>query len=102
VNRVLPLLLAGLLTLAAAPDTGLPVPPVPPSVPPTDTAAPRPDDSLRAPVVLADQDPLVRLQLFRMQRHDSSQGFLPGSRYESTEDRKAIQTPGLTVTVPLN
>jgi hypothetical protein len=61
-----------------------------------------PDDNLRAPLLLADEASSVKLQMFRMRRYDASQGFLPGSRYESTEDRKAIQTPGLSIVVPLN
>lgn len=96
------LLLAGLLTLAAAPETNLPIPPMPPPHPPTDTAAPVPDDNAHAPVTVADGDPQVRLELYRLHRYDGSQGFLPGSRYESTEDRRPIQTPGLSVSVPLH
>ncbi|MDR3537051.1 MAG: hypothetical protein P4L71_11180 [Acetobacteraceae bacterium] len=95
------LLLTGLLTLAAAPEPMLPIPPIPPTHPPTDTAAPVPDDDMRAPVTVADATTQVKLQLYRVHRYDGSRGFLPGSRYESTEDRRPIQTPGLSVSVPL-
>ena len=30
-----------------------------------------------------------------------SVGFAPGSRYQTTEDRKPIQTPGFSISVPL-
>ncbi len=96
------LFLAVLLTAAAAPETLLPVPPIPPSQPPTDMAAPVPDDDLRPPVTVAEGDPQFKLQVYRVHRYDGSQGFLPGSRYESTEDRKPIQTPGISVSVPLH
>lgn len=92
---------AGLLALAAAP-LPLPVPPVPPAKPPTDTAAPVPDIAQRAPLAIANEDTQVRLRLYRARRYDGSRGFLPGSRYESSEDRKPIQTPGFSVTVPLH
>lgn len=107
-------LLAALATLAASPDQGrpaalpvassigLPEPPMPPMHPPTDMLAPVPDDNLRAPLVVAGDDAQVKLRLFRMQRYDYSRGFLPGSRYESSEDRKTIQTPGLSLSVPLH
>lgn len=100
-HRTAFLLLALLATMAASPEPILPVPPVPPPRPPNDTAAPVPDDDMRAPVSAADNDAKVKLELYRLRRYDGSRGFLPGSRYETSEERKAIQTPGLSVSVPL-
>jgi len=96
------LLLAGLAAMAAAPAPNLPVPPIPPTHPPTDVAAPVPDTDVHAPIVVASEDPRVQIRNFRVNRFDQSRGFLPGSRYESSEERKGIQTPGLSVTVPLH
>jgi hypothetical protein len=95
------ILLMGLATAAAAPGPDLPIPPIPPKRPPTDVAAPVPDSDVRAPLVIASEDPRVQIRNFRVDRYDQSRGFLPGSRYESSEERKGIQTPGLSVTVPL-
>ena len=91
---------ATLLTMAAAPQP-LPLPPMPPDNAPTDTAAPIPDSGLRAPLTLANADPQVKLRLYRLRRPDGSMGFLPGSRFETSEERKAIQTPGISLSVPL-
>ncbi len=93
---------AALILIAATPEPMLPIPPIPPPNPPTDTAAPMPDDAQRAPVIVAEDDMRVRLQLYRLRRYDGSRGFLPGSRFETSEERKAIQTPGLSVSVPLH
>lgn len=113
-TRAVLALLAALATLAASPEPGregaapaglpigLPVPPIPPLHAPTDELAPIPDDNLRAPLVVAGDDAQVKLRLFRIQRYDSSRGFPPGSHYESKEDRKAFQTPGLSLSVPLH
>ena len=43
----------------------------------------------------------VKLRLYRLRRPDGSMGFLPGSRFETSEERKAIQTPGISLSVPL-
>jgi hypothetical protein len=96
--------LAGLLTIAAAPapDDSLPTPPIPPAQGPADIAAPVPDSDARGPMTFASDEARFKLQLYRVRRPDGSVGFLPGSRYESTEDRKAIQTPGISVSVPLH
>ena len=95
------LALAGLVVMAAGGAPELPVPPVPPPNPPSDTA-PVPDDDAQGPRALTADDAQFRLRLYRMQRYDASQGFIPGSRYESSEDKKAIQTPGLSLSVPLH
>jgi hypothetical protein len=88
---------------AAAPDQGarLPVPPIPPANPPGDVAAPTPDADARAPVRSASTGPWVSVENFRAQQYDPSQGFAPGSRFQTTEERKPIQTPGISIRVPL-
>ena len=82
--------------------TTLPVPPVPPRHPPSDEAAPIPDRDARAPVKPQGEQTRLNVEFYRMNDHDTSQGFAPGSKYQSDEDRKAIQTPGLSVTVPFH
>ncbi len=91
------------LTAIASPavaDT-LPVPPIPPQVPPIADAAPVPDLNAEAPVTPASDQPSVNVRLYRARMYDPGFGFVPGSRYQSTEDRKPIQTPGLSISVPL-
>jgi hypothetical protein len=100
--RATMLLLGCLAAMAAAPLEPLPVPPIPPDDPPGDIAAPVPNTELRSPSDLADEDAKIKLQLYRLHRYSPSQGFLPGSQYQSTEDRKAIQTPGFSLSVPLH
>jgi hypothetical protein len=46
--------------------------------------------------------PNVTLQDFRAnQSSDRSLGYVPGSQFETSEDKRPIQTPGLTWKVPL-
>jgi hypothetical protein len=101
--RAIPLLLAALVTMAAAPvDTSaLPVPPTPPTDPPQDVAAPTPDADAHGPITAASTDPWVAVENFKADRYDPSLGFAPGSRFETAEDRKPIQTPGISIRVPL-
>jgi hypothetical protein len=108
-RRISGLLLAGLLMLgglpatASAADPELPIPPVPPPQPSSGFLAPTPDPSIQAPVTLADESMSVRPQFYRSSPLTSipSAGYLPGSRYQDSEDQKPIQTPGFIVTVPL-
>jgi hypothetical protein len=88
-----------LVLCGAAP--ALPLPPQPPPDPPTDQAAPTPRADARGPINTTEQGPEVTLRDFRRQWHDGSQGFTPGSHYQTSEDRKSIQTPGVLVRVPL-
>lgn len=80
----------------------LPVPPIPPAHPPAADAAPVPNVDAHAPIVQAKQGPSFDVKLYRARNYDPSMGFAPGSRYQSNEDRKPIQTPGFSVTVPLD
>ena len=80
----------------------LPVPPLPPENVHVGDAAPVPDVDVLAPVTPVSETPSVDLKLYRAQNYDPSVGFAPGSRFQTTEDRKPIQTPGLSISVPLN
>jgi hypothetical protein len=100
-------LVFGLLLTAAAgpvrhqPAPSLPVPPIPPAYPPADQTAPMPNSNVSAPPA-ASLLPNVTLQDFRAnQSGDKSLGYVPGSQFESSEDKRPIQTPGLTWKVPL-
>jgi len=93
------------LLLAVAPVTAgqaddLPVPPVPPFSAPGADPAPVPSRA-SAPLEPLSEQPNLNLKLYRSQTPDPSMGFSPGSRYQSSEDRKPIQTPGLSLSVPL-
>lgn len=79
----------------------LPVPPVPPDNPPISEAAPTPDFNARGPVAPASEGASVNVRLYRSNPPDPSRGFAPGSRFQTAEERKPIQTPGFSVTVPL-
>jgi hypothetical protein len=97
-----------LLLLAAISVSGsramaedLPVPPIPPEHPPLADAAPVPNVNAEAPVTPTSGKPSVNVTVYRVTLYDPSMGFVPGSRYQSSEDRKPIQTPGFSVSVPL-
>lgn len=94
------LLIASIALGGPAMAQGLPVPPVPPARPPADEAAPVPNTDAHPPIVRSSEGPSVDLRLYRAKQYDPSKGFAPGSRYQSTEDRKPIQTPGISVSVP--
>jgi hypothetical protein len=97
-----PLLL--MLFVALAPrawaDT-LPVPPIPPLQPLAEAGAPVPNPDVRAPNPEVSEQPRVDVREFRSIPYDPGVAFGPGSRYRSSEDRKMIQTPGLSISVPL-
>jgi hypothetical protein len=99
-RRVLLVALATPCSLAMADN--LPLPPVPPDHPPLADAAPVPDLYAEAPVAPAPAKPSVNVKLYRADIYDPGVAFVPGSRYQSSEDRKPIQTPGLSISVPLN
>jgi hypothetical protein len=79
----------------------LPVPPVPPDRSAFGETAPVPDLNATAPAVPESTAPTVAVRQFRAQPYGPGVGFVPGSRYQSAEDRKPIQTPGLSINVPL-
>lgn len=41
------------------------------------------------------------LRVYPMQEFDAGEGYIPGSAYQSPEQRRPLQTPGFMVTVPL-
>ena len=79
----------------------LPVPPIPPASEPAGQAAPVPNLSVQAPAEAQKPTTRVTVEDFRATPFNVNRGFAPGSRYQSTEDRKMVQTPGLSVRVPL-
>lgn len=79
----------------------LPVPPIPPEHPSLAEVAPVPNPDARAPVASASDSPTFDVRLYRARPYEPGMGFTPGSRYQTNEDRKPIQTPGLSVSVPL-
>ncbi len=93
--------LLSLLLAPAAMAESLPVPPMPPADPVVGEVAPVPDPDASAPISLSAEQPRVDVKLYRATPYDPGLGFAPGSRYRSSEDRKPIQTPGLSVSVPL-
>lgn len=96
------IVLALLVTTAAAPARRpLPLPPIPPANPPISQIAPVPDRDMTAPLDTAGNGVQVRPHDFRVRRFKDGMGFAPGSQFESAEDKRAIQTPGVSVRVPL-
>jgi hypothetical protein len=79
----------------------LPLPPAPPDHLAVAEDAPVPDADARAPVPTLVQGAKVSLEMYRASRFDPSLGFAPGSRFQTAEDRKPIQTPGVSVRIPL-
>jgi hypothetical protein len=78
-----------------------PVPPIPPEHPPLAETAPVPNADASAPITPESAAPSVEVKLYRARPYDPGFGFAPGSRYQTSEDRKPIQTPGLIISVPL-
>lgn len=92
----------GLAAMAAGPPpAALPVPPIPPAHPPTDQAAPVPDIDAQAPLSSDSQGVKWTLNDFRVQRYSSSLGYARGSQFQTSEEKRPIQTPGVTLRVPL-
>jgi hypothetical protein len=93
--------LAFIFVAAAPPPARLPLPPIPPAHPPGEQLAPTPDRDAQAPWVPANDGVRVRPQDFRAQLLTQGLGYVPGSQFQSNEDRRPIQTPGLSLQVPL-
>lgn len=96
------LVAAALLTplSGAALAQHLPLPPIPPLNAPSSELAPMPDHDIRAPRS-PTQTVQLRPEVFSAERPDTSLGFAPGSRYQTADERRPLQTPGLRLTVPL-
>lgn len=79
----------------------LPVPPMPPAHPPLGQSAPVPDPDITGPLAAAPTGPQFDISNFRVRNYDRSLGYAPGSQFQTSEDKRPIQTPGLTLRVPL-
>ena len=79
----------------------LPLPPVPPAHPPADRGAPVPDLYISAPREGPPPLSNITVRDFRMNDYNQSLGYTPGSKFETSEDKRSIQTPGLSFRVPL-
>ncbi len=90
-----------LMAATAALAEELPVPPSPPDRGPASDAAPVPNLDAQNPATASQAQTNVQVQFYRSQPYQAGVGFAPGSRYRTPEDRKPIQTPGLSVSVPL-
>jgi hypothetical protein len=99
-NRIASAVFLLFATTAAGPAPSLPVPPIPPVDAPADRSAPVPDPDLRAPTE-PGQRVQVSIQDFRVQRFYQGLGYTPGSHFETSEEKRPIQTPGLSLKVPL-
>lgn len=90
--------------LAATVPRSLPLPLPPPPAPPDPQepvrAAPVPNRDIAAPPP-ATIHPEVMPQMFRGHGTGINQGFLPGSEFQSDEDRRVITTPGVSVRLPI-
>ena len=96
------LLLGGALLVATSRSwLPLPLPPPLPANPPTDQAAPMPNNNMAAPGATGPEGDTFALRIYPMREHNTGEGFIPGSAYEPPEERKPLQPPGFIVTVPL-
>jgi len=86
---------------APGPTSSLPVPPIPPAHPPTGQLAPVPNPELRGTQDPVSRGTQVSITDFRVPQPNQSLGYAPGSHFQSSSERRDIDTPGLTVRVPL-
>jgi hypothetical protein len=100
-TRVFSALVVLVSTAAASPAPSLPIPPIPPADPPSDHAAPMPDRSLQAPPGDGGRGVQVNVEDFRIERFYQGLGYGPGSHFETSEEKRPIQTPGVTLKLPL-
>jgi hypothetical protein len=104
-NRVGWLLVVLIATAGAAQKQSLPLslplPPKPPAHPPADRRAPVPDLYVSAPREGPSPLPNFTVRDFRIDDTNHSLGYTPGSKFETSEDKRSIQTPGLSFRVPL-
>jgi hypothetical protein len=80
----------------------LPVPPEPPAQITQSQSAPVPDPDADGRVPREELHSYVEIRNFRSPTAAPGHGFTPGSQFRSPEDRKAIQTPGVSFTVPID
>jgi hypothetical protein len=96
--RLAAILLAG--AVAGAARSSLPLPPTPPKHIPAGEPAPVPDGSL-LPSERGTRTTEFNLRFFSLKEHDGGLAFIPGSAYPAPVDRKLMQTPGFTVSLPM-
>ncbi len=90
---------AGVVVGAAA-RLSFPLPPLPPTHAPAGEPAPLPDTDLSQPTPGAETA-TFHVRVFSLDEHDAGLAFIPGSAYPAPEDRKPMQTPGVTVSLPM-
>jgi len=100
-SRAAWLLVALFGATAAGQTQSLPLPPVPPAHPPADLGAPVPDPGINAPPAGPSPLPDITVRDFRINNYSQSLGYTPGSQFQTSEDKRSIQTPGLSLRVPL-
>ena len=104
--------LAGLLAVAASPPPNLvPVAPMPsfttrapapaPTSTPGFTAAPTPNDDVRAPITRASKDASVAPGFFTRRDQYRGEGLSPGSSAQAEQDRRAKPGAGISLSMPL-
>jgi hypothetical protein len=79
----------------------LPVPPIPPALPPVTEVAPVPNPDAEAPAAPSSNQTSLNMKFYQVKLYDPSLGFTPGSHYQNPEERKPLQTPGFSLSVPL-
>jgi hypothetical protein len=80
----------------------LPLPPTPPAQVTQSENAPVPNLDADGRVPPDERQSYVALRNFRSPTGQPGLGYTPGSQFRAPEDRKAIQTPGVSFTVPIN
>jgi hypothetical protein len=100
-SRTAWLLVALFGATAAGQSQSLPLPPIPPAHPPADRGAPVPDPGISAPREGPPPLSNITVRDFRNNDYNQSLGYTPGSKFETSEDKRSIQTPGLSLRVPL-
>ena len=61
-----------------------------------------PNPDAQAPLSTDSQGAHMSVQDFRADRFDQALGYTPGSQFQTSEDKRPIQTPGVAVQVPLH
>jgi len=80
----------------------LPVPPAPPTQVTQSQNAPVPNLDADGRLPSDEWHPYVVLRNFKPPAGQPGLGYTPGSQFRSPEERKTIQTPGVSFTVPID
>lgn len=81
--------------------SSLPLPPLPPADAQTGEPAPLPDGNLPPSPSVGTETTKFNVRMFSLDEHGGGLAFIPGSAYVPPEDRKPMQTPGITVSLPV-